>query len=191
MTTPLGPAWLTARSVTGGLLLAATTLVLVGILMYTYRVFLHAPAGARSGYFQWERGLILSGFLVLALGLAGLNRLLQQAGDPLLAPVGLIAYVIGAVLLTLVEVSWLTAAGLPGGLTGALTRLSIVLSFVGQAAFGTALLTTGLLPGWLSWTTVIWNLAWLVVMLGARDPYYPFMHLQLPLLAGIWLLANR
>jgi hypothetical protein len=191
MTTLFGQAWLTARSVTGSLLLAANTLVLVGIFMFTFRVFLHAPFGARPGYFQWERGLILSGFLILALGLAGLNRLLQQAGDPLLASIGLTAYVLGAVLLTLVEASWLTAAGLPDRLTGTLTRLFVVLSFVGQAAFGAAILQSGLLPGWLGWTTVIWHLAWLVLMLGAHDPYYPFMHLQLPLLAGIWLLVNR
>jgi hypothetical protein len=191
MTTLFGQTWLTARGVTGGLLLAANALVLVGIFMFGFRVFLHAPFGGRPGYYQWERGLVFGGFLVLALGLAGLNRLLQQAGDPLLADIGLTAYVMGAVLLTVVEVAWLTKAGLPEGLTGSLVRIFVVLSFAAQAAFGAAMLQTGLLPGWLGWTTVIWNLAWLVPMLGARDPYYPFMHLQLPLLAGLVLLANR
>ena len=191
MTAGFGRDWLTARSVTGGLLLAATTLVLVGILMFNYRVFLHGPLGARPWFFQWERGLILSGFLVTALGLAGLKRLLQQAGDPLLADVGLTAYGLGAVLLVLVEVAWLTAAGWPDRLTGTLTRIFVMLSFVAQATFGVAVLRTGLLPPWLGWTTVIWHLAWLVLMLGARDPYYPFMHLQLPLLAGLWLLAHK
>jgi hypothetical protein len=159
--------------------------------MFTYRVFLHAPVGARPGYFQWERGLVLSGFIGIGLGLAGLNRLLQQAGDPLLSDIGLTAYVLGAGLLILVEVAGLSAAGLPEKLTGTLTRTFVILSFVGQAAFGAALLQTALLPSWVGWTTVIWNLAWLAVMLGARDPYYPFMHMQLPLLAGLWLLANR
>jgi hypothetical protein len=191
MTTLFGQAWLTARGVTGGLLQTANALVLVGIFMFGFRVFLHAPFGGRPGYYQWERGFIVSGFLVLALGLAGLKRLLQQAGDPLLADIGLTAYVIGAVLLALVEVSWLTTAGLPNPLTSTLLRLFVVLSFVAQAAFGAAMLHTGLLPGWLGRTTVIWNLAWLVLMAAARDPYYPFMHLQLPLLAGIWLLASR
>lgn len=191
MTTLFGQPWLTARGVTGGLLLAATTLVLVGIFMFGFRVFLQAPFGGRPGYYQWERSFVLSGFLVLALGLAGLNRLLQQAGDPLLSDIGLTAHVMGTVFVALVEVSWLTAAGLPDHLTGTLLRLFVVLSFVAQAAFGAAMLQTGLLPGWLGWTTVIWHLAWLALMLGARDPYYPFMHLQLPLVAGVWLLANR
>jgi hypothetical protein len=66
-----------------------------------------------------------------------------------------------------------------------------VLSFLGQAAFGAAILQTGLLPAWIGWTTVIWHLGWLALMLRAGDPYYPFMHMALPVLAGIWLLAKR
>ncbi|MEP7356067.1 MAG: hypothetical protein ABI847_02370 [Anaerolineales bacterium] len=191
MTALLGQSWLTARGLTGWLLLAGSALVTVGILMFTWRVFLHAPAGARPGYYQWERGLVFGGFLGLALGLAALKSLLVQAGDPLWAEVGLTAYALAAVLLTISEVAGLTAAGLPAGLVGALIRVFVVLSFLGQAAFGAAILQTGLLPAWLGWTTVIWNVGWLALMLRAGDPYYPFMHLELPLLAGIWLLVNR
>jgi hypothetical protein len=187
----LGQSWLTARGVTGGLLLAGSVLVMAGILMFTWRVFLHAPAGARPGYFQWERGLVFSGFLAVALGLAGLKNLLVQAGDPLWADIGLTAYALGAVLLTIGEVATLTAAGLPDGLVGGLIRVFVVLSFLGQAAFGAAILQTGLLPAWMGWTTVIWHLGWLALMLRAGDPYYPFMHMALPVLAGIWLLAKR
>src|SRR5579859_1773703 len=128
MTSLLGQPWLTARGLTGGLLLAANVLVLVGIFMFGFRVFLHAPFGGRPRYCQWERGFIVSGFLGLALGLAGLNSLLRQAGDPLLSDMGLAAYVMGAVLIAVVEVSWLTAAGLPDGLTGSLVRIFVVLS---------------------------------------------------------------
>jgi hypothetical protein len=186
-----GQAWLTAHRVTGGLLLASFALVFVGILMYGARVFLHAPIGARPGYYQWERWSIVSGFIALAQGLAGLSSLLRQAGDPLLADVGLTAYVIGAVVLSVAEVAWLTAAGLPDGLTGALVRIFVVLAFLSQAAYGAALLQTGLLPGWLGWTTVIWNIGWLAVLVGAKDPYYPVLHLQLPMLAGLLLLVSR
>jgi hypothetical protein len=191
MTALLGQSWLTARSVTGGLLLAGSALVLAGIVMFTWRVFLHAPAGARPGYYQWERGLLLGGFLAVALGLAGLKNLLVQAGDPLWADIGLTAYAIAVVPLTIGEVSWLTKAGLPDGLVGGLIRVFVVLSFLGQAAFGAAILQTGLLPAWMGWTALIWHLGWLVLMLRAGDPYFPFMHLELPLLAGLWLLANR
>jgi hypothetical protein len=187
----LGQAWLSARGATGGLLLVSFALVFAGILMYGTRVFLHAPFGAQPGYYQWERWFIVSGYLALALGLAGLSSLLRQAGDPLFSDLGLSAYLMGAVVLTLAEVSWLTAAGLPDGLTGALVRIFVALAFLSHAAYGGALLQTGLLPGWLGWTTVIWNMGWLLVLARASDPYYPILHLELPLLAGIWLSLNR
>ena len=38
-------------------------------------------------------------------------------------------------------------------------------------------------------TTVI--LIGLALMLRAGDPYYPFMHVALPVLAGLWLLLKR
>ena len=191
MTTVFGQAWLTAHSLSGGLLLASAALAFIGIMMFTFRVFLHAPFGARPGYYQWERGFIVSGLITLALGLAALSRLLRQAGDPLLSDVGLTAFVIGAVMLILAEVSWLTKAGLPDGLTGALVRLAVVLAFLSQAAYGAACLQTGLLPGWLGWFTIIWNIGWLVVLFRAKDPYYPVLHFVLPILAGVLLLANR
>ena len=191
MTILFGQAWLTARGVTGGLLLAGCALACAGMLMFNFRVFLHAPFGTRPGYYQWERGFIVSGFMALALGLGAFSSLLRQAGDPLLSDVGLTAFVIGAVVLTVAEVSWLTAAGLPDGLTGALVRIFVILAFLSQAAYGAALLQTGLLPGWLGWITVVWNIGWLVVLLRAKDPYYPVLHFQLPVLAGILLLVSR
>jgi hypothetical protein len=191
VTTIFGQAWLTAPGLTGGLLLASAALAFVGIMMFGFRVFLRAPFGARPGYYQWERGFIISGFVTLALGLAAFSSLLRQAGDPLLSDVGLTAFVTGAVVLIMAEVSWLTKAGLPDGLTGALVRLSIVVSFLSQAAYGAACLQTGLLPGWLGWFTVIWNIGCLAVLFRAKDPYYPVLHFVLPILAGVLLLARR
>jgi hypothetical protein len=191
VTSIFGQSWLTARSATAGLLLVSFALVFAGIIMYNMRVFLHAPFGARPGYYQLERGFIVSGYLALALGLAGLSSLLRQAGDPLLSDLGLTAFIIGAVVLTLAEVSWLTLAGLPDRLTGALVRIFIVLAFLSHAAYGAALLQTGLLPGWLGWTTVVWNIGWLAVLFRIRHQYYPILYLELPLLAGILLLVSR
>jgi hypothetical protein len=190
MTSLIGQTWLTPRLATGVLLLAGELLVGAGIFMYGFRVFLHAPFGGRPGYYQWERGLIIGGYLTLALGLAALSGLLRLAGDAMLSDLGLIAYGMGAVFVTLCEVAWLTAAGLPERLIGALLRIYVALSFVGQAALGAALLETGLLPAWVGWTTVIWNLSWMALVLRARDPYYPFMHLELPLLAGLGFLLQ-
>jgi hypothetical protein len=191
VTSLFGQSWLTAHGLTGGLLLASAALLFVGVMMFTARVFLHAPFGARPGYYQWERGLIVSGHLTLALGLTGLTSLLRQAGDLVLSDVGLTAFVVGAAVLTVAEVSWLTKAGLPDELTGALIRIFVILAFLSQAAYGAALLQTGLLPGWLGWITVVWNIGWLVVLVRAKDPYYPVLHFQLPVLAGILLLMSR
>jgi hypothetical protein len=68
----------------------------------------------------------------------------------------------------------------------------IVLAFVGQAVFGAALLRTGLLPGWVGWATILWNLGWLVILPIARpaDMYYPWLHYVAPLLIGIALLLK-
>jgi len=67
----------------------------------------------------------------------------------------------------------------------------VVLAFLGQAAFGAAILRTGLLPAWVGWATILWNLAWLVVLPIARpdNMYYPWLHYVAPLLIGIALLS--
>jgi hypothetical protein len=49
VTSLFGQSWLTAHGLTGGLLLASAALLFVGVMMFTARVFLHAPFGARPG----------------------------------------------------------------------------------------------------------------------------------------------
>ena len=69
----------------------------------------------------------------------------------------------------------------------------IVLAFLGEAIFGAAILRTGLMPPWVGWTTIIWNLAWLVILPFARpqNMYYPWLHYIAPLIIGIMLLVRR
>ena len=68
----------------------------------------------------------------------------------------------------------------------------VCLAFVGQALFGASILRSGLLPGWVGWTTIVWNLAWLVILPIARpqDVYYPWLHYVAPLIIGIALLGK-
>jgi hypothetical protein len=42
------------------------------------------------------------------------------------------------------------------------------------------------------WATVIWSLAWLIILPIARpkDMYYPWLHYVAPLIIGIALLAK-
>jgi len=66
----------------------------------------------------------------------------------------------------------------------------VVLAFLGQAAIGGALLQSNLLPAWIGWTTVVWNVALLVVLpiVTPGDIYFPVQHHLMPLLIGISLL---
>jgi len=65
----------------------------------------------------------------------------------------------------------------------------VVMLFGAEALLGGALLTTGLVPAWIGWTTVIWNLGWPVLLLivSPGDLYYPILHAIPLLLIGISL----
>jgi hypothetical protein len=92
--------------------------------------------------------------VVAGLGFVLLERMLEAAGDLILAPLGLaILYLsIGLILVfethSISKQEWLYAP----------TVLHVVLVFLAQAVFGASMLQTGLLPGWVGWATIIWNL---------------------------------
>jgi hypothetical protein len=67
----------------------------------------------------------------------------------------------------------------------------VVLALLAQAAFGGALLQTGLVAAWAGWATLIWNLGYLLIILivRPREVYYPAIHCVAPLIIGITLLA--
>ena len=44
----------------------------------------------------------------------------------------------------------------------------VTMAFVSQAAIGCALSMSELVPRWIGWATVIWNLAWLAGLVLAR-----------------------
>jgi len=100
--------------------------------------------------------------------------------------VGASAYFFGAVLLVAAE-----AMRLPEGQASyPLIVVYVVLAFLGQAAIGGALLQSNLLPAWIGWTTVVWNVALLVILpiVTPGDIYFPVQHHLMPLLIGISLL---
>jgi uncharacterized membrane protein YkvI len=67
------------------------------------------------------------------------------------------------------------------------------LAFISQAAVGGALLQSHMLPTWVGWITIVWNIGWLVAlpMVSPDDLYYPILHHVMPLLIGIMLLLVR
>jgi hypothetical protein len=172
----------------GWLLILSAQIFLIGGMLYTGRAIWKWPAGQTRRYLIWERGFVIAALLVAVLGLTLLERMLEDAGDRILAPSGLVILLIGAGVVIFGETffisrqEWIYAP----------VVAFVVLAFLAQAVFGAALLRTGLLPGWVGWATILWNLGWLVVLPIARpkDMYYPWLHYVAPLLIGIALLVK-
>jgi hypothetical protein len=172
--------------VTAGLLILSALIFAVGAILYTGREFFHWPAAQSRTYLYWERGLVNAAAMLNVVGLAMLEGILRDAGDPLIARAGLTALLIGVVLVIVAEAHWLHDQTW----IGTLVRSYVVLAFLAEAAFGGALLVTGLLPAWAGWATILFNVGWLIVLVRASDPYYPVLHHTAPLLIGILLLLR-
>ncbi len=105
-----------------------------------------------------------------------------------LARLGASAYLIGATLITTAE---LLALNL-GGNVRELGPMYVVIAFLAQASIGGALLRSRMVPTWIGWTTLLWNLAWLVVLplVSPIGIYFPVLHHVFPLVIGIALLTK-
>jgi hypothetical protein len=179
----------TQQTVCAWMLILAGAIFVPGGALYAGRAILKWPAARSQSYPVWERGFVMAAILVATLGLVLLERLLEAAGDQILAPIGLTIFLIGTVLVLAAE----TFALGRQEMIYAPIVVFVVLAFLGQAAFGAAILRTGLLPAWVGWATILWNLAWLVILPIARpqDVYYPWLHYVAPLIIGIMLLVGR
>lgn len=130
----------------------------------------------------------MAAVIVTGLGFVLLDRMLEAAGDMLLAPLGLATLILSIALILVVETysiskpEWLYAP----------TVLHVILAFLAQAFFGASLLQTGLLPVWVGWATILWNLSLLVYLpiFKRRDMYYPWVNYVVPLMIGITLLSK-
>jgi hypothetical protein len=179
---------LSTRTVAASLLVLCFVLFGFGGALFTGRVFLNWQIQDTSSHLLWERGFIMAAVLATVLGLALLEDLLRTAGDTVLSRLGLVTYLIGAVVVLVAETTYLGK----GGWSYPQVVLYVVLAFLAQAALGVALLRTGLVTGWVGWATVIWNTAWLIILpiFSPRDIYYPVLHHVAPLVIGIALLTQ-
>jgi hypothetical protein len=178
---------LSARTIAASLLASSFVVFGLGGVLYAGRAFLKWQIEATS-HLIWERGFIIVAVLATVLGLALLEDMLRAAGDTFLARLGMMAYLLGAVIVVVAETAYL---GKRDWIYPQIV-LYVIPAFLAQAAFGVALLQTGLVAGWAGWTTVIWNVAWLLIMLIVRpsDIYYPVLHHLAPLIIGIALLTR-
>ncbi|MFN2134963.1 MAG: hypothetical protein ACK2UK_03360 [Candidatus Promineifilaceae bacterium] len=180
--------FLSEEFVAAWLLILSALIFVVGGILYTGRAIWKWPAAQSRSYLYWERGFVMGAILVATMGLVLLTQLLEGAGDKIVAPLAMTLFLVGTILVLAAESFSLKL--LDDNYAAIVT--SVILAFLGQAAFGISILLTAYLPGWVGWATVIWSLAWLIILPIARpkDMYYPWLHYVAPLIIGIALLAK-
>lgn len=171
------------------LLILSSGIFLVAATFFTIRFILEMPVGNTPAFFLWERSLVIAALLATLLSFTVLRKVLEAAGDSMLASMALVLYTVAAVLAVVAE----TMSFPRDNIVYPPIVAYVILSFLGQAVFGMALLRTGLLPKWVGWATVIWNLGMLVFLLVTKphDMYYAWLHYIAPLLIGITLSRKK
>jgi hypothetical protein len=161
---------------------------LAGVLMFFIRGGTSGGVPPSPAYFVWERSFLMAAVVLTAIGFVLLEGHLQNTDGRILARTGATAYLFAGVFVVAAEALNLN----PGQNTYALIVIYVVLALLAQATMGGSLLQAGLLPAWIGWVTIIWNIAWLVVLpvTSPRDIYYPILHHLMPLLIGIALLRS-
>ena len=173
---------------TGKLLIFSSVIFFVAAMMFTIRFLWELPIGRTPSFFLWERTFVIAALLATLLSFTKFRKVLEAAGDDILASMALVLFLVAVVLAVVAE----TLSFPRDNIAYPPIVAYVILSFLGQAIFGVAILCTGLLPGWVGWVAVIWNLATLVFLIIARpqDMYYPWLHYIAPLLMGIALLRK-
>jgi len=161
---------------------------LAGVLMFLIRGGTSGGVPPSHAHLVWERSFLMAAVVLTAIGLVLLEGHLQNTDGRVLARAGATAYLFGGILVVAAEALNLN----PGQNTYALIVIYVVLALLAQATMGGSLLQAGLLPAWIGWVTILWNIAWLVVLpvTSPRDIYYPGLHHLMPLLIGIALLRS-
>ncbi len=179
---------LSERRIAASLLIACGAIFAIAGILYSGRAIWKWPSGQTDHYLRWERGFVILAVLATALGLALLDDLLRAAGDVAVSRLGMVTYLVGAVIIVVAEASYIRNREW----VYPQIVLYVVLAFLAQAAFGAALVHTGLVAAWIGWATIIWNLAWLLILplASRRDLCFPVLHHTAPVFIGIALLAT-
>lgn len=187
--TMLSTGSLSEQGIAAGILILSAVLTSIGITLWMGRNLYDWTIASGPSYLGWERGSIMAAMVATLLGVVLLERLLQAAGNPAAARLGLILLLVATAL----GLTWEAAVIGRAGDNQSLIATYVVLALLGQAALGLALLQTGLLAPWVGWVTIVWSLGWLAALpiLSTGDLYYPVLHMVVPLLIGIALLAKR
>lgn len=182
------PSLFSERRLTASLLILSAVVFLAAGYLFTARVIWKLPAAQTELHLRWERGTVTAVFLISVLGFVLLENLLREAGEQVFARLALAIYLISAAVLVVAETNYLSNRELLYPQIVA----HVVLAFLAQAAFGVALLRTGLVAPWAGWATVLWNIALLLIMpiFFPRDIYFPWLHYVAPFIMGVALLTQ-
>ena len=180
------PYW-TVERVAGFVLVLGDVVVFPGLMMFWIRGGHRGGAPRSRAHYVWERSFIMAAVVLTAVGFVLLEGYFQTTNGLVLANIGATVYLFGGVLLVAAEALSLTFGY--EKLYG-LIVIYVVMASLAQAAIGGAWLQAGLLPVWIGWVTILWNIAGLVVLLlfARRDLYFPVLYHVAPLLIGIALL---
>ena len=184
----VGGQGVSERTIAASLLVLTFMVFEIGGILFTGRAMLNWHIEDQDSHMRWERSFVILPTVTTVLGLALLADMLHSAGDTFLAQLGMVTYLFGAVLVVANETTYLSKREW----NNPQVVVYVVLACLAQAAFGAALLQTGLVTGWAGWTTLIWNLGYLLIILifHPREIYYPAIHYVAPLVIGLVLLAR-
>lgn len=173
----------------GLFLVLSSVVVFPGLMMFGIRRGHKGGAPPSAVYYAWERRFIMAAAIVAAIGFVLLAAPLQGTAGGILARVGATGYLIAGTFMAAAEA---LSPSMGYGKIYPIMHISVVLTFLAQAVIGAALLQAGLLAGWIGWATILWNLAWLIVLslISPRDIYFPVLHYALPLVIGLGLLLS-
>jgi hypothetical protein len=162
---------------------------------------------AHPRLWRWGTILFISGVIMTILGLAMFASLFRDAGDRTFSLLGLIASAFGSMLWVISLAFRLSidpwaaqetakTAAIPEFYvpltrwTGVLFVIYTILAFSALAAYGAAVLSTGVLPHWVGWLAIVYGPAWLGWFAFTGDAP-PLLHHLMPLVIGILLLLRR
>lgn len=155
---------------------------------------------------RWANVFMGAAAIILVAGLTMLTTILEGANERVLSRLGLVGWLLAAVLWVIFSV-WRATATIraaqemaasdtvpayyePLAQWGfALFYVYAVVGFLALAAYGGSLLQVALVPAWAGWVTLIFCVAMLALLLITGDTL-PAFHYLPPLLIGILLLSS-
>jgi hypothetical protein len=185
----IDPQYLSIQRAAGLLFVLSAVATFPGFMMFWLRNGHRGGEPRSRAHWIVERCSILSGVVLIAIGFVLLAGAFQNTDGFVLANIGATAYFFGGVLIVAAEALMLT---LGYEKVVGLVNIYVVIAFLAQAAIGGALIQSGLVVAWIGWFTILWNIAWLIVLsiFSRRDMYFPVLHYVMPLVIGIALLLK-